>query len=233
MMLMILGHHIGLVTPQTGTRPEIGEVMDTGEGKKLFYYHRGGPLPMHMDPVDVVGLLCVRKAKRGGESGISSAMVVHNEILKTRPDLLEILYRGYRHHRRHAAGDAEKKLLTDHYCPIFYKLEEETVCSMIPHVIEGAVEEGLLEFTPVEAEALEYFKATAARSDIRLHMDLEPGDLQLLNNRAILHNRLDYEDYPEPERRRLMLRLWLTMPEWGKLPPTIPHKDAELQTSPA
>ena len=234
MMLLIIGHHLGLVTPQTGDRPEIGEVMDAGAaGKKLFYYNRGGALPMHMDPVDVVGLLCVRKAKLGGESSICSSMAVHNAILRSRPELLDILYRGYRHHRRHHAADRDRKLLTDYYCPVFCRLEHETVCSFIPHVIEGAVEEGLLEFTPLEAEALEFFKATAHRPDIRLHMDLEPGDLQLLNNRAILHSRLDFEDYAEPERRRLMLRLWLTMPQWQKLPPTIPHKDVELQSSPA
>lgn len=231
-MLMVFGNHVGLVTPQTGDTPEIGEVMDTGGGNKLFYYNRGGAIPMHMDPVDVVGLLCVRKAKHGGESGLSSSMTVHNEILKTRPDLLDILYRGYRHHKRHAKGVAEKNLLTD-YCPVYYKLDNETICSIVPHVIEGAVEQGLLEFTPLEAEALEYFKQTAARLDFRIHMDLEPGDLQLLNNRCTLHNRLDYEDYAEADRRRLMLRLWLTMPEWQKLPPTIPHKDAELGTSPA
>ena len=60
----------------------------------------------------------------------------------------------------------------------------------------------------------------------------EPGDLQFLNNRVTLHNRGDYEDWPEPERRRLLLRLWLTMPGWTKYPPEISHTDVELDRTP-
>jgi hypothetical protein len=186
-----------------------------------------------MDPVDVVGLMCARDAKWGGESGISSSMAVHNEILRNRPDLLEILYRGYFHHKRHDAKNRGRKLLTEHYCPVFCDIGGETICSFLPSVIEGAVEEGLTTFTDAEREALEYMKSIAESPEFRFDMEIAPGDMQFLNNRAILHNRLDYEDYPEPERRRLMLRLWLTMPGWRKYPPTIPHTDVELQTEPA
>jgi hypothetical protein len=233
MMMQVLGHHIGLVGPQFEKPRWIGEVTDTGPGKKHFYYHRGGPLPMHMDPVDVVGLWCVRAAKRGGESGISSSMALHNEILRTRPDLVEILYRGYRYIKVHDAKNRDQGRLTDHYCPIFADIGGETICSFLPSVIEMAAEEGLVKLSPLETEALEYFKELAGSTEFRFDMHFEPGDLQFLNNRAILHNRLDYEDYPEPERRRLLLRLWLTMPGWRKYPPHIPHTDVELNTEPA
>ena len=42
-------------------------------------------------------------------------------------------------------------------------------------------------------------------------MDLEPGDIQLLNNSVVLHARTDFVDYEEPERRRHLLRLWLNV----------------------
>jgi hypothetical protein len=116
---------------------------------------------------------------------------------------------------------------------VFCDIGGETICSFLPSVIEGAVEEGLTTFTDAEREALEYMKSIAESPEFRFDMEIAPGDMQFLNNRAILHNRLDYEDYPEPERRRLMLRLWLTMPGWRKYPPTIPHTDVELQTEPA
>ena len=42
--------------------------------------------------------------------------------------------------------------------------------------------------------------------------NFQPGDLQFSNNHVALHARTAFEDYPEPERRRHLLRLWLSMP---------------------
>jgi hypothetical protein len=234
-MLLILGNHIGLVGAQDDRPRAIGEVMDTGPAKpKDFYYQRGGPLPMHMDPIDVVGLLCVRKAKMGGASAIASSMTVHNSMLRERPDLLELLYRGFHHIRRHDATDRGKNLITDHLAPIYTQLNSgETACSFVPESILAAERIGAVKLSPQEHEAVEIIEEVASRRENLLAMDLKPGDLQLLNNRVIFHSRLDYEDYPETERRRLMLRLWLTMPQWPKLPENMPHFDVELGRKPA
>src|SRR5262249_17339663 len=135
MMLLVFGHHMGLIGPQDDQQRSIGEVMDTGPGTpKDFYFHRGGALPMHVDPVDVVGLLCVRKAKQGGESAIASAMAVHNELLRTRPDLLRLLYRGFPHIRRHdpESRARNEKTITDFPVPIFADIGGgERVCTFI------------------------------------------------------------------------------------------------------
>jgi hypothetical protein len=40
-------------------------------------------------------------------------------------------------------------------------------------------------------------------------MDLQPGDMQFLNNNIVLHSRTAYEDHPEPECRRDLISLWL------------------------
>ncbi len=49
-------------------------------------------------------------------------------------------------------------------------------------------------------------------------MELEPGDIQLVHNHTILHDRTAFEDYPEPERKRHLLRLWLAPPGARPLP---------------
>lgn len=231
--LLIIGNHMGLVGPQAPRAKGIGEVMDVNppEGDR-YYYHVGGALPMHMDPVDVVGLLCVRKAKQGGESRIVSAMAVHDEILRTRPDLLKILYRGFRHRRReHRRHDG--KALTDHYCPVFADIGGEIICNYLPAPIRMAVDDGLMTLTAQEEEALQLLDETSERDDLCLQMDMEPGDIQFLNNRIIQHGRADYEDFDALEKRRLMLRLWLTIPGWKKYPDHIPHTDVETQSEPA
>lgn len=232
-LFMVLGHHIGLVGPQAPRKRGIGEVMDIEEpGPKEFYYHRGGSLPMHMDPIDVVGLLTIRKAKQGGLSGIASSMAVHNEILRTRPDLLALLYRGYYNRRRQSRVRHGGSLLTDYRVPIYADIGGETICSYLPQPIVMAVEEGLIALSDGEQEALDVLDATAERDDLVYQMALEPGDLQFLNNRVTLHNRGDYEDWPERERRRLLLRLWLTMPGWKKYPSEISHTDVEQERTP-
>jgi hypothetical protein len=49
-------------------------------------------------------------------------------------------------------------------------------------------------------------------------MRLEPGDLQFVHNHTLLHDRTAFVDWPEPERRRHLLRLWLAVPGARPLP---------------
>jgi hypothetical protein len=50
-------------------------------------------------------------------------------------------------------------------------------------------------------------------------MDFEPGDMQFVHNHPMLHDRMGFEDWPESERRRHLLRLWLSSPRARPLPP--------------
>ena len=47
---------------------------------------------------------------------------------------------------------------------------------------------------------------------------LAPGDIQLLHNHQILHARSAFTDWPEPERKRHLLRLWLSPANGRPLP---------------
>ena len=38
---------------------------------------------------------------------------------------------------------------------------------------------------------------------------MERGHLQFVNNREIGHRRTQFEDFEQPERKRLLQRLWL------------------------
>ena len=50
-------------------------------------------------------------------------------------------------------------------------------------------------------------------------MEFRPGDIQLVHNHTVLHDRTAFDDWPEPERRRHLLRLWLAPPGARELPP--------------
>ena len=66
--------------------------------------------------------------------------------------------------------------------------------------------------TPDEQRLFDTYESIANEPGRYLDMDLEPGDIQLLSNHVCLHARTAYEDHPEAEKRRHLLRLWLSLP---------------------
>lgn len=213
-----LGAQLGIGVSQSHKGDRLGEVMDIGEAGR--YYTVGGALEMHVDPVDVVGLMCLRKAARGGESRIASAAAVHNAIAVERPDLARQLYLGFHHTSQKADRSDGAPAYTPYRMPTFDQIDGRFACFILPIAARNVETEGLT-LTDLEREAMAYLDATARRQDLCHEMDLEPGDIQFLNNRLILHGRADYEDAPEPDRKRLMLRLWLMMPDWPARPQTM------------
>lgn len=196
----------------------IGEVIDrSDEIAKPRRYEAGGEFRMHVDPIDIVGLMCLRKAKHGGDSRIVSSLTVHNVLLKERPELASILYEGFRLYRPYPdRGDTQP--LTRCRVPVFAPDQQGRFASyFLPDPALQAVEREGVNLSAIEHEALDYAERIAARDDLILNMPLVPGDIQFLNNRVILHSRAGYEDFQEKERRRMMLRIWLMNPQWAQL----------------
>ena len=79
--------------------------------------------------------------------------------------------------------------------------------------------EGVPPVSREQTEAMDLFEDLAARPDIRLDMELRPGDMQFVHNHQIVHSRTGYEDHPEPARKRHLLRLWLSASDGRELPP--------------
>lgn len=201
-----IGCYLGMGVSQSSEGDRLGHVIDRGATDR--YYTAGGPLDFHMDPVDVVGLLCLQPARQGGASRIVNARTVHNIMLVERPELLEILYNGFHNSRR---GHGE--LTSSTRVPVFARGLDGLECYLLPITIHQAEEEGH-PLTVAEREALAVLNATAERPGVCLDMDFRPGDIQFLNNRFILHARTDYSDDPDPALKRHLLRLWLMMPDW-------------------
>ena len=82
-------------------------------------------------------------------------------------------------------------------------------CRILRNTIETARRMGHAKYSELEEAALEHMDGLVNRDDLRLDMMLEPGDMQFINNYTTLHASTEFEDYPEPERRRWMVRLWL------------------------
>ena len=59
-------------------------------------------------------------------------------------------------------------------------------------------------------------------------MDLEPGDMQFVYNHSLLHDRTAFVDHAEPEDRRHLLRLWVSLPGDRALPPVFAQRYGPL-----
>lgn len=218
-----LGLHLGRPVPQNPRGELIGEVMAVGDpaDKHTRVYQTNRFLPYHSDPSDVVGLLCVRKARRGGLSSLVSVAAIHNEILSSHPHYLGLYYRCWTF--AHLCEDQPS------LSPIFSHHDGKLSCRYLRQYIELGHEIRGLPLSRVELEALDLFDEVMHDPGMRLAMMLEPGDLQFANNYAVLHSRTDFEDHDEPQLRRRMLRLWLKMPGARSLAPEFPGRNGFAQ----
>lgn len=165
----------------------------------------------HCDGSDLVGLLCVRPAADGGGiSSVVSSMAIHNALLEQQPEVLETLYEGFHHDLRGDAAKGSGLKVTPHRIPVFSECDSVLSCNFNSKTVEmGAAKLGV-PLARRERKALDAMLALAIHQNFAAEMRLEVGDLQLVNNYAVLHSRTGWKDPPdEPTRKRLMLRLWL------------------------
>ena len=168
-------------------------------------------LEMHTDssmgeaPPSYITLLCLQTARAGGMSSLASALAVHNHFLQARPDLLRRLYEPfYRDHQQYqSAGAAETN-----FRPVFAWDGQLRTRFNARHIFRGYEKTGRV-LDDAGAAAVRLMDEFLTDEQNRLDLWLEPGQIQILNNRVIVHGRTPYEDYEEPERRRHLVRLWL------------------------
>ena len=156
-------------------------------------------------PPDYVGLLCLRQAQSGGHSRVISFHSVHNAVRERHPDRLERLYEDFWFDRQREFRSGESPIFS---APIF-EIDEELKARFSAHQIGGGY---VLRGTPIDrdgegaiAAVLDIFD----EEELSIDFDLEPGQIQFVDNRALGHSRTAFIDNPDPERRRHLVRLWL------------------------
>jgi hypothetical protein len=201
------GTHLGVGAVQSGNGDRLGYVQSNPNDEVKRGYRSPRELHMHTDSYEIVGLMCVRKAKSGGMSGLAPSLSIHNEILRTRPELLAPLYRGFRIASEEARFSS--KAITDEAMPVFSYVDGKLSCMYEPSHMKNAAE--MLGGMPGDlAEGRAYIDADAHPPDKAQRVQLEPGDMMLWHNYMNLHSRTAFED--DPKSPRLLLRLWLSVP---------------------
>lgn len=204
--------HLGDMISQNARGDLIGRVEDQGvdiSAVNARGYTTNAELHPHNDSADLVGLLCVNQAKQGGESTIASAIAIYNEILATHPEFLDVLYHGFHYDVRGEGVTGASTEVTRNRVPVYSYFDGRLSCRYNKRAIETAAEKTGQPLTDIEKAAVDMIARLTLDPAMRLSFRLQPGDLQILNNHMILHARSNFVDWPERDRRRLLLRLWV------------------------
>ena len=210
MAFLTIGACLGNLRMQNAEGHLLGHVRDLGRSSddpNTRIYQTRERQTHHTDSCDVVGLMCLRTAKSGGLSSLVSSTTIFNEMRRRRPDLLRVLMEPIETDRRGEIPEGGKPYFN---IPVFNYHDGLVSAIYQRQYIESARRlPGVPPLTPLQSEALDLLDELANDPKLNLMMELQPGDIQLVHNHTILHDRTAFEDYPEPDRKRHLLRLWL------------------------
>jgi hypothetical protein len=227
-----LGCHLGTPMYQNCRGEAMREIRDEGAGIGASLYGEtvdasgkqflssgartlsSGPLRFHTDRCDVVGLLCVRQASEGGVSKLASSATVYNEVLRRRPDLHALLCRPIPRSRFGEEAGGEHVVYD---LPVFGVRDGKLTSHFSLTYIESAqLRPDARKLTEAEHEAIRMLMQVA--EETCFEMRFAPGDIQLLNNHAIYHARTAFKDDVGTGQARMLMRLWLSVPNSRALP---------------
>jgi hypothetical protein len=214
-----LGVHIGRPRTQNAQGHLLGHVRDLGlrsDDPSVRIYQTHERQTFHTDSADVVGLLCLQTAKQGGLSALVSSVTLYNEMRERRPDLARRLFAPFATDRRGEVPPGGKPYFA---IPVFNWHAGELCAIYQRQYIDSAQRfADAPRLTAEDVEALDLLDALTNDPALHLTMALDRGDMQFVHNHTLLHDRTAFEDYPEPARRRHLLRLWLAPPGARPLP---------------
>ena len=215
-----LSLYMGVGRTQNRASQVMNDVRDEGGSYKVKGgrgYNTNAQLDFHQDSCDVVALLCRRTAKSGGTSKVISTIALRDEVQRLRPDLISVLQQPF----FHSYQGTQDPIQPPYYrCPIFGN-DPDFFCARANRKNTVAVQRDFPEvprLTQLQEEALDLLDQLMPGPLLCFSMELERGDLQLLNNYVTLHSRTSFEDFEEPDQKRHLLRLWLSIPTSQPLP---------------
>ncbi len=204
-----VGLHFGRALSQNAQGELVTAVIDaTGEDATPRMYRSNLELRPHSDITAMIALACWHKSASGGASVIVSGVTVHDAIRARAPQLLDPLYRGYHYHRLGEQAPGEEPA-TLYRVPVFANRGGQLSCRYQRAGIAAGHRERGVPLDERDLQALNLFDEVAAAPENRLAFFLERGDMIVINNYTVMHARTRFTNYPEPERQRRLVRLWL------------------------
>lgn len=216
-----IGAHFGTPLSQNAQGELIGHVIDaSNEDATPRMYRSNLELRLHNDMTAMLSLACWHKSASGGATFLASAVTIHDEIKRRAPGLLPALYRGFHYHRLGEEAEGQEPV-SPFRMPVFAIVDGQLSCRYQRAGIAAGHRAAGVPLTDTELAALDLFDEVAKAPEHRLAFYLERGDMLVVNNYTLLHARTKFGEFPEPERRRHLVRLWLDAPGFRAVPPEL------------
>jgi hypothetical protein len=212
-----LGLYLGNPGVQSRTGDRLGRVEQDDADPVARGYRSSSELHMHTDPFEIVGLMCIQKGATGGQSALVSSLAIHNEILREHPEYLAPLYEGY--NLALAEARLSDRQVTDEKVPVYCCVDGKVSCLYTGRFMHDAAAKMGTTLPKPLLDALAYIAKTAERDDLALRFMLEPGEFVLWHNFLNLHSRTEFTN--DATHKRLLLRLWLNVPNGRPVVPEI------------
>jgi hypothetical protein len=216
-----IGAHLGKPWPQNMYGHLLGDVTDQGKqvgdptarGNELG----GIKLGFHCDGSDLVGLMCLQNGVSGGQSAVANSVVLHNELVRQRPDLAAELYKPQPYDLR---GEQKPGARGWYEVPVFTEWNGRLFVRLItPYILASQRHADAPRVTDKAREALAWMDEQAESGAYSVFMDFQPGDMQFINNYHVLHGRAEYVDDRAAGKVRHLKRLWLETEVLSDRPP--------------
>lgn len=214
-----IGAHLGRARSQNAMGHLLGHVRDIGadlNDRSVRIYQTARRQIFHTDSSDAVGLLCVHQAREGGDSLLVSSSTVYNEFNRRRPDLTPLLFEPVATDRRGEVPAGEKPWFE---IPIFNWHEGRLSALYQRQYVDSAQQiPGAPPLGEAKLEALDLLDSLTNDTALNFSMRLQPGDMQFVHNHSLMHDRTAFDNWPAPQPKRHLLRLWLSLPGDRPLP---------------
>ncbi len=212
--------HVGSAVSQSWRGDVIGDVRDIGTGiagRAGRGYTSNAELNFHSDASDVTGLFFLHQGKAGGGSRMASSVAVHNEIMRRRPDLLAVLYQPFTVSWQSNEPPGAQPWYD---MPVFGRAGNYVACALVrTNILLAEKNTGAPPLTPEQIEAVEYVVEVASEPQFWIERRFDAGTMWFCSNHSVLHMRTEFTDFDEPERKRHLLRIWLSLPNNHELSP--------------
>jgi hypothetical protein len=220
-----IGTYLGTALSQNAQGHVLGHVKDLGYDAgdpRTRIYQTNQRQGYHTDSADIVGLLCVRPARSGGRSSIASTVTAYNEVVAHRPDLIAALFEPVATDHRGEVPPGGRPWFS---IPVLNWYAGHLTGIYQRRYIESAQRfSDAPRLSARQRQALDVFDTVLEDEAVHLEMDFWPGDLQLVHNHQILHDRTAFMDDSDPRQRRHLLRLWLGPDDGRPLPPVFAER---------
>lgn len=221
-----LSLHLGDIVPQNRNGHMLGHVIDIGTSpddvnKRLTQTNE--ELAFHSDSCDVVGLMCIHTARQGGASALVSAIAVHDEMLRMAPDLCHALYEPLTCDRRGEVPEGKHPWMR---IPLFmWRDGMFTGYAPLEAYLKSAQRFATAPPTTARQwQAMRLFLDLCNSDEFCARIPFEPGDFQFVHNHVVFHARTAFEDWPEVQRKRHLMRIWLSLPDGRELHPALAER---------